>query len=268
MPIDTGARLRSLYKTKDGVADIFSGKVVDYIASRPDYPASLFDTLANVSKLQANASVADIGAGTGLLTRGLLARGYRVTAIEPNEEMRKAADCLLFSNPKYHSLNGTAEAIPLESSSMNLITAAQAFHWFDVEKARKECLRVLVPDGQVALIWNDRVLKDPMNIALEGIFTEFGGEKRSALVAHEERRDVSPFFGSIIPVELKWPHQHELDEKGLVSLVFSRSYIPDRETSLGRTVRERVAKLFRKTCVQGRIAVRYTTTAIIGRPAG
>ncbi len=114
MPInDTGTHVRFLYKTTGGVADIFSGKVADYIASRPDYPPLLFDALTDICKLAANATVADIGAGTGLLTRGLLARGYHVIAVEPNDSMRKAANHLLGSNSKYSSVNGSAEAIEL-----------------------------------------------------------------------------------------------------------------------------------------------------------
>jgi 2-polyprenyl-3-methyl-5-hydroxy-6-metoxy-1,4-benzoquinol methylase len=89
---DTGTKLRSLYKQDGGVRSIFSEKVADYTASRPDYPAPLFEVLAKVCHLSAGALIADIGAGTGLLTQGLLRSGYRVVAIEPNAAMRRVSD--------------------------------------------------------------------------------------------------------------------------------------------------------------------------------
>ena len=98
--------------------------------------------------------IADIGAGTGLLTQGLLARGYNVTAIEPNAGMRAAADQLLAGLHGYRSADGAAESIPVSSSSVDLITAAQAFHWFEIERARVEFFRVLRTHGKVALIYS------------------------------------------------------------------------------------------------------------------
>jgi ubiquinone/menaquinone biosynthesis C-methylase UbiE len=179
---DTGHQLRFLYEQEGGVRAIFSSRVADYTASRPDYPAPLFETLGSICKLSAGAVVADVGAGTGLLTLGLLQRGYQVTAIEPNASMRQAADYFLGKFPSYRSVEGYAESIPLEASSVDLITAAQAFHWFEIERARTECLRILRPEGQVALIWNDRVLDDPLHVQLDAIFAEFGGAKRAALL--------------------------------------------------------------------------------------
>jgi SAM-dependent methyltransferase len=261
----TGNDLRCLYEATGGVTEIFSRKVADYVASRPDYPNALFDALADICKLTNNSIIADIGAGTGLFTQGLLTRGYQAIAIEPNDSMRQAADHLLGSNSKYCSASGRAEAIPLQSSSVDLITAAQAFHWFEIEKARTECLRVLSPTGQVALIWNDRVLEDSLHEALDEIFTEFGGAKRQALVAHEERRDLSKFFGTAIPLELSWPHEHIINEESLISLVFSRSYMPDRATLSGQKVRKLIAKIFSKHCISDQATIRYTTVVIIGR---
>ena len=266
MTIDTGAQLRSLYESKGGVGEIFSSKVADYIASRPDYPPSLFEFLRVECNLHPNATVADIGAGTGLLTEGLLAQGCNVVAVEPNAGMRAAADRLLAGRYGYRSTDGAAESIPAAESSVDLITAAQAFHWFEIEAARAEFLRVLRPNGKVALIWNDRVLSDPLHIALDEIFAHHGGTKRGALVAHEERSDVPKFFGTGVPVEMTWPHEHRLNEAGLVSLVFSRSYMPDRGSALGQDAGQQVRQIFGRFARSGEIIVRYATVAIVGRP--
>jgi SAM-dependent methyltransferase len=265
--LETGDRLRSLYEKEGGAESIFSSKVAEYAASRPDYPAALFEALRMRANLVAGAVVADVGAGTGLLTHGLLRIGCRVVAVEPSPEMRGAADRLLGGIDGYRSVKGTAESIPLEAGSVHLITAAQAFHWFDVERARAEFLRVLRPEGQVALIWNDRITDDPVNLALEEIFAEFGGAKRAALVAHEERSNVPKFFGSATPIELSWAHGHRLDENGLLALVLSRSYMPGRGTPSGPAIEDRVRRAFRRFENGGAISVRYRTVAIIGRPS-
>src|ERR1019366_4976670 len=201
-------------------------RVADYIASRPDYPGALYAALRDYCAPSEAVTVADVGAGTGLLTQGLLRNGYRVVAVEPNADMRGASDRLLNGTDGYRSVAGCAESMPLGAASIHLITAAQAFHWFEVDRARAEFLRVLTEKGLVALIWNDRVLGDPLHAALDEVFGEFGGAKRAALVVHEGRADVPRFFGSTRPRELSWPHAHRLDENGLQSLVFSRSYIP------------------------------------------
>jgi SAM-dependent methyltransferase len=107
------------------------------------------------------------------------------------------------------------------AGSVDLVTAAQAFHWFDVDRARAECLRVLAPPGKVALIWNDRDMGDPLHPALDEVFKAFGGAKWSALVAHEDRSHVQAFFGSARQEVASWPHEHAIDGNGLVALAFS-----------------------------------------------
>ena len=264
---DTGAQLRSLYEPQGGTGQIFSSKVSDYAASRPDYPAALFEALHVACHLKPNVVVADVGAGTGLLTQGLLERGYTVTAVEPSDSMRAAADHTLAARFKrYRSASGTAEHLPLPDASADLITAAQAFHWFDVAAARAEFLRVLKPQGQVALIWNDRVLTDPLHVALDLIFAQYGGAKRGALLAHEERGQVPAFFGSCTPQQLTWPHEHRLSEEGLLSLVFSRSYMPVRDSEPGHQASQVVRDVYHRLAHKDGLDVRYTTVAMVGCP--
>jgi len=263
---ETGTSLRLLYAAEGGVRSIFSEKTTDYAASRPDYPAALFEVLKMNCAPNKDAVVADIGAGTGNLTQGLLKSGYRVVAVEPNAEMRDVSDFRLGKIAGYSSINGSAESIPLESASIDLITAAQAFHWFEVERARTEFLRILTARGQVALIWNDRIFEDPLHVALDGVFSKFGGAKRAALVAHEDRSDVPRFFGSTQPEQFSWPHEHYLNREGLLSLVFSRSYIPGRNTLAGPVIADRVSEIFSRFENNETVKVQYWTVAIIGRP--
>lgn len=263
---DTGAALRALYQTEGGVGSVFAAKVADYVASRPDYPTPLFDAL-EACALHAGATIADVGAGTGLLTRGLLARGYEVVAVEPNPAMRKACDRYCGAFEHYRSVEGTAESMPLAAASVDLVTAAQAFHWFDVEQARAECLRVLTPHGKVALVWNDRDTSDPLHPALDEVFEAFGGEKRAALVAHEDRSHVQEFFGAASAEVSSWPHEHAIGLEGLVSLAFSRSYMPERGTREGVNAAEQLRQVFERFRTDSVVKVRYRTILHLGRPA-
>jgi SAM-dependent methyltransferase len=266
MTSDTGSQLRALYTAEGGVTQIFSSKVTDYAASRPDYPSVLFEALTQECQLTEGSSIADVGAGTGLLTRGLLAQGYSVIAVEPNDGMRAAADQALAGNANYRSVQGTAESLPLPDASMDLITAAQAFHWFDIGSARREFLRVLCPRGQVALVWNDRVLEDPLHRALDDVFAEFGGAKRGALLSHENRDSVPAFFRSPTR-EFRWPHAHRLDGNGLLRLVLSRSYMPQANTPAGTEVAMRVHAIYQQHSSPQGVDVHYRTVAIMGRPS-
>lgn len=263
---DHGAKLRSLYARAGGVRSIFSHKVADYAASRPNYPDALFHLLQQRCAPSPAITVADVGAGTGLLTHGLLQCGYRVIAVEPNAGMRRAADEWLGGMDGYRSVDGGAETIPLAAASIDLITVAQAFHWFDVEASRREFLRVLGPGSLVALIWNDRVLEDPLHVALDEIFGQFGGDQRSALADYEDRLKVPQFFGAPKPEEFSWPHQHTLDEPGLLSLVLSRSYMPARESPEGSRAAESVHRVFQRFATGGRVTVPYRTRLYLGSP--
>lgn len=140
----------------------FDGKSRLYATSRPVYPEACLKRLQTLLPTT-DAEVADIGAGTGQLTAQLLSLGCRVTAVEPNAEMRAEADQRLDALADYRSVDGTAEATGLPDHSCDLITVAQAFHWFDAAAFRRECQRILKPGGSVALLWNFRTPDAPVN---------------------------------------------------------------------------------------------------------
>lgn len=209
--------------------------------------------------------VADLGAGTGLFTAGLLALAGQVIAVEPNAPMRAAADAWLGHVPGYRSVAGSAEDSGLAGGSVHLITAAQCAHWWDMARARAECQRVLVPGGLVALVWNDRLDGDPLQIDMEVLFARFGGEHRAAMVADEAGRDAvaAALFGG--PHEqLDMPHAHALDLAGLQALVFSRSYMPARDSAEGVLAARALVDLFEAHADHGKVVMRYTTRAWIG----
>jgi SAM-dependent methyltransferase len=136
----------------DPVAARFGAVAADYDRGRPSYPAAVLDRLSAVAGLGPGTDVLDLAAGTGKLTRQLVAAGASVVAVEPSEGMRER---LVASMPGVRVLDGTAEDIPLADASVDLVTVAQAFHWFRTGAALDEIHRLLRPGGWLALMWNE-----------------------------------------------------------------------------------------------------------------
>jgi SAM-dependent methyltransferase len=255
--------IRSAAEAAGGSTRLFSRKVDDYRASRPDYPAALFDELAR--RCPPPAEALDIGAGTGLFSRDLLRRGWRVTAVEPDAAMRAAADAELGGEPGYRSAAGRAEALPVPDASVDLLVAAQAFHWFELGPARAECARVLRPGGLVALVWNHRA-DDALNRALSALLQRHGGALAAAMAAEDDLARVPDFFAPQPWTRWQAPHTQRLDAAGLAALVFSRSYMPPRGTPAAAAAEAELQALFaRHAQADGRLALHYDTVACLGR---
>ena len=152
---------------------IFTGVGEIYAKFRPTYPAALIQYLCTEIGLNSNSVVADIGSGTGILTRLLLNIGARVYAVEPNEDMRKVAETTNQGNTNFISINSTAENTTLIEQSIDYITAAQSFHWFDQVCFKKECQRILKPNGKVILIWNRRDEASELVQAIDSISQKY-----------------------------------------------------------------------------------------------
>ncbi|MDX6476220.1 MAG: hypothetical protein QOH95_1731 [Gaiellaceae bacterium] len=161
-----------------------------YERARPSYPQEAIDWLVAETGLGSEHTVVDLGAGTGKLTRLLLPTGARVVAVEPLAEMRahiKGAEVL----------DGTAESIPLADGSADFVTVAQAFHWFDHDRALPEIHRVLRQDGSLVLVWNMRDLDDPMQRGVEDLLQPIRGEVPGQLMgAWRDPLNRSILFGS------------------------------------------------------------------------
>ncbi|MBI1762477.1 MAG: class I SAM-dependent methyltransferase, partial [Acidobacteria bacterium] len=134
----------------------FSDRVDNYVKYRPGYPPGVLEFLAAEVRLTSNAVIADLGSGTGFSAKLFLDNGNVVYGIEPNPEMRVAAEAFLRGYPNFRSLAGTAEATTLPADSADFVVAAQAFHWFDVAAASTEAKRILKLAGSGILLWNDR----------------------------------------------------------------------------------------------------------------
>jgi SAM-dependent methyltransferase len=204
----------------------FSSRVESYIRSRPDYPPAILDGLRRACRLTPASVVADIASGTGIFTRHLLENGNRVFSVEPNADMRDAAERLLCSYPNLVSTAGSAEATTLDDASVDLITAAQAAHWFDLPRARREFTRILRPGGYVALLWNQRLTDTtPFLRGYETLLETYSTDY--AEVRHERTTDVIDSFFAPAPFrEETFPNYQELDYAGLEQRLLSSSYAP------------------------------------------
>ena len=189
-----------------------------YERGRPGYPEEAVAWLAEQLGLGHGRTVLDLAAGTGKLTRQLLPTGARVIAVEPIAAMRRELQRVLTG---VETLAGTAEKIPLPAGSVDAVTVAQAFHWFDPERAVPELRRVLRPGGALALLWNTRDLDDPLQAKIDELLEPFKVDTE-----HTER-DPRQDFGSLFtPLkELLFRQEQWVTRKGLLDTIGSRSYI-------------------------------------------
>ena len=134
----------------------FSDRVENYLKYRPVYPKQIISLLEKQCNLSLKTIIADVGSGTGLLTKLFLENGNFVFGIEPNKNMREAAEELLSSCENFKSIDAAAENTTLTPQSVDLITVGQAFHWFNAEQAKNEFQRILRSPSWVVLVWNQR----------------------------------------------------------------------------------------------------------------
>jgi SAM-dependent methyltransferase len=227
-------------------AEGFARAAREYERGRPRYPEEAVRLL--VSRLAPGAPVLDLAAGTGVLTRPLAAAGLRVVAVEPVTEMRAALP------EAVRALEGTAEAIPLESASVDAVVVGQAFHWFDGEAALAEIHRVLRPEGLLVLFWNVRELDHPVHAAIDELIAPFRGEVPSHRSgAWRAALDRTELFGPV--EEHSFDNTHEIDAEGLAARVGSTSFIG----ALEAPEREQVLERARALAGGGTVALPYRT---------
>lgn len=199
-----------------------------YERGRPTYPEAIIDWLLDDDP----ATVIDLGAGTGKLTRGLVERVATVVAVEPDPAMRASLSAAL---PGTSVIAGTGEDIPLRDGFADAVVVGQAWHWVDHVRAAPEVARVLRTGGRLGLVWNDRKEADPWVDRLNAILESFG---TSPDAAYEPV--VGPPFGDLETTEVEWVHHVTVDE--VVAMVLSRSYVialpAERRADLVGQVRE------------------------------
>jgi ubiquinone/menaquinone biosynthesis C-methylase UbiE len=243
----------------------FSDRVGDYIKYRPSYPDGVITTLRDECGLTPATVVADVGAGTGILTRLLLDTKATVIAVEPNAEMRGAAEQMLGDYPGFSSVNGRAEATGLPAASVDIVAAAQAFHWFDTSKTKREFARILKPGGWVALIWNERRIDSAFGRAYEELLHRYSTDY--ADVGHRQITDdtLAAFYSPGRYETAAFPNHQDLTLDGLQGRVMSASYAPAAGHPKHRPMIEALHALFNAHQTDGLVRFEYTTQIYYGQ---
>jgi hypothetical protein len=243
----------------------FTDRAGDYAAARPGYPEAIATTLISELNLPTQAVVADIGSGTGLSCEPFLRAGLSVIGVEPNEAMRAEGDRQLAQFARFRSVGGTAEATTLAQASVELLIAAQAFHWFDIGAARSEALRILKRPPLAALIWNDRVSAgSAFAEGYEQLLLDFGIGYAEIKHRHGHEDSVAAFFGHREFRVAGFPNPTVLDHATLLARLNSASYVPKPDHPNFAPMIERLRQLFDAAEQDGRVMMDYTTRVFYG----
>ena len=237
----------------------FSDRVEDYVRHRPSYPPECVRFLCERCGWKAGDRIADVGSGTGFFGRLLIDAGLAVVGVEPNAEMRAAGEALLRDAEGFESRDARAEATGLAAASVVGITAAQAFHWFDLERVREEFARILRPGGQVALLWNARRTSTPFLEAYEEHLRTHG--IRYAEINHMGLPESSfeRFYGHGDFGPTLFDNAQRLDWEGLQGRHFSSSYVPSKDHPGYEAALEDLRRLFAAHAEEGRVTIEYDT---------
>jgi ubiquinone/menaquinone biosynthesis C-methylase UbiE len=241
----------------------FSSRVENYVRYRPGYPCEVLELLKNESGLTPDSVIADIASGTGIFTKMLVENGNRVFAVEPNSNMRRAGEQFLASYSRFTSVAGTAEGTTLADHSVDFITAAQAAHWFNPEKTRREFIRILKPGGWLVLLWNDRRMNS----------TEFQRQYEKLLrtygTDYEDVRQqgmtlaIDGFFGHAFRTR-QFEYKQTFDYAGIEGRLLSSSYVPQQDHPKHDPMLRELRRIFDEHHANGRISFDYDTRVYYG----
>lgn len=246
----------------------FSSRVADYVRYRPDYPAALLAWLRDEQGVGPDRRVADIGAGTGISSKHFLDAGHAVTAVEPNAAMRAAMVDWLGGDARFRAVDGSAEATTLADASVDLVSAAQAFHWFDQEAIKPEWRRILRPDGLVAVYWNSRRLTGtPFLEGYERLLNDFGTDYSSVSERYGDDAHMRRWFGAGLRGMARFPHSQRLDFDALRGRLLSSSYAPQAGHPRHAAMLAALRALYDATARDGGVDFDYDTRAFAGVPA-
>ncbi len=244
----------------------FSNRVENYIKYRPGYPNDVIETLRSECGLTSDSIIADVGSGTGILTEMFLRNGNLVYGIEPNTEMREAAERLLKDYPQFRSVAAQAEETRLGAASVDFVTAGQAFHWFDRKKAGEEFTRILKPQGWVALIWNERVTKStPFLVAYEQLLKDYSTDYEQVDHRRIDEVVIRDFFASPDFRLKQFKNLQVFDYEGVKGRLLSSSYAPEEGHPNYQPMIEELERIFQTYQDEGRIVFEYVTQMYYGQ---
>lgn len=237
----------------------FSNRVADYVKYRPNYPREIIATLEKNGYLKNGAVVADIGAGTGISAELFLEKSYTVTGVEPNKEMREQSVVMLNKYPQFKAIDGSAEDTTLDANSIDLVVAAQAFHWFNRERTLTEFERILKPGGSAALLWNERLTETDFEKEYEQLIVTHGNQYQK--VDHRNISDdaIETFFAPKPVRRAVFANQQVFNYEGLKGRLLSSSYMPAKGDAGYENMIADLKILFYKFQTNKQVVIHYTT---------
>lgn len=243
----------------------FSDRVDAYVKYRPGYPDGLVDLLRRAIGLRDESVIADVGSGTGISSELFLRHGITVYAVEPNDAMRGAAERMLEGNPRFHSLNGTAEATGLPDKSVDAVIAGQAFHWFNRESARDEFSRILKPGGHVVLFWNSRRIGgSPFLERYEELLQKYGTDYNQINHQNIDDNTIAEFFGSNEFEKQVLYNEQVVDFDGAKGRLVSSSYVPNTDSPLYEPMLDDMRRIFEAHQENGTVRFEYDLVIYYG----
>ncbi len=244
----------------------FTDCASDYARYRPGYPAAILDTLRTESALTPAAVIADIGCGPGNLAKLFLDNGNTVIGVEPNAAMREAGEReLAHYGPRFRTTDARAEATGLPDASVDLVTAGQAFHWFEPASARAEFARILRRGGAVALVWNERRPVSAFLDEYETLLLKYASDYARTRDQRNSATAVEQFFAPRPARLCTFAYAQQFDYEGLQGRLLSSSYAPRPGDSGYQPMLRELRTMFEKHAVGGRLAFEYETSLWYGR---
>ena len=241
----------------------FTNRVDNYTKYRPTYPKEVITLLTNKLALNKGAVIADVGSGTGIFSELLLNEGHKVFGVEPNAAMRLEAERRLDAYDNFTSVTGTGEHTGLPDNCIDLITVAQAFHWFEPEESKKEFERILKQEGAIALLWNVRVNTTQQMFEYEKLKVDFGTDY--LLTKRADENAIKAFFAEGTYTAYTFPNNQLLDFPTLKGQLLSSSYIPTEEHPRFNDMMAALEDIFARYSNNGSIEIEQETKLYLGR---
>jgi ubiquinone/menaquinone biosynthesis C-methylase UbiE len=242
----------------------FTNRADNYNKYRPDYPKEILGEMRQYG-IGKDSVIADIGSGTGKLTQLFIENGNRTFAVEPNDDMRRAADALFAMHPNYIPVKGTAENTTLREKSIDCVTAAQAFHWFDPQKTMAEFKRILKDNGVLALVWNTRKTDAAFPREYESIIQSYSERYNEAGHRDIHEKTIQTYFDRDYR-KIVFPHHQKFDFDGIIGRYLSASYAIQEGTGRFEQLAGELKTAFQKHKeADNTVRFNYDTELYIGR---
>jgi ubiquinone/menaquinone biosynthesis C-methylase UbiE len=243
---------------------VYSTKAEKYARFRWDYAAGSIAAVVELTHMSANSTVADLGAGTGILTRHFVGKAQKIYAIEPNVELRQILTTELGTFPSISVIDGSAEDTTLPDHSVDVITVAQAIHWFDPEPARQEMIRILKEKGWLALLRNYGIKRE-QNEVVRSLMTEEYGADYTVVQQRPKEKPARFYFGNDAYQRFIFPFAFYQNWEEFIGSLTTASFMPDEDHPLFEKLERKVREIFFQYSDAGYWKVEGETELIIGQ---